>query len=370
MKKIRNSLILASVIFIFAGGMFLTSCDKTELVDSNENGLENVEEGTVATIESYENLTVSNMPQLEVREGMLYFANSEQYFKTIAIVSKMSDEELDKWEQELGFVSLRTMQNKALDELESLEEEGIYSNVITKYSNYIKLKDNAIKRIVDDLIYSSIANQNGVYITGKVINKVIEEELISINIDGENILNNIDTKKTNGNVVSHTFIAENKSNYGTSKSSHYIRKKNRRNYRRVNINISIIWYGAQFNYITGDWQHTWKLRSHVNGEAWNRWNSSWKEYNTTLSFKYGKGQVYGPVALDPFHGGWLYGASLFSAWSKSSGREVKHLYEYKTINTTYSPYSSRPPSPYFKKVKIWGSSRGVGSEWAKINCGY
>ena len=38
MKKVRLSFILISAIIIFAVGMFLTSCDKTELVAPNENG--------------------------------------------------------------------------------------------------------------------------------------------------------------------------------------------------------------------------------------------------------------------------------------------------------------------------------------------
>ncbi len=51
------------------------------------------------------------MPDLKTVDGVLFFENSEDYFKTISIIPNMTEKELDEWETKLGFISVRTIQN-------------------------------------------------------------------------------------------------------------------------------------------------------------------------------------------------------------------------------------------------------------------
>ena len=92
MNKLKINLVILFAIII---GVSFVGCEKEVLNTQKEVEEKAVVEKSAET--NYDNLTVADMPQLEVRDGMLYFEDGEQYFKTIAIVGNMTHEELDKW---------------------------------------------------------------------------------------------------------------------------------------------------------------------------------------------------------------------------------------------------------------------------------
>ncbi len=81
MKKVRLSLILISVMLIFAGGMFLTSCDKTEVTPNENEGLEKSAENNNIIY------SISDLPDISVTNGVVVFNNEEEMFKTFKILT-------------------------------------------------------------------------------------------------------------------------------------------------------------------------------------------------------------------------------------------------------------------------------------------
>jgi len=91
MNKLKIILVFAVFITIV-----FTSCEKKEF-SPNSNIINEIKESE--SIDNYDKLSITDMPELKVVNGTLYFFSVEQYFKTTAIVSKMTETELDKWEK-------------------------------------------------------------------------------------------------------------------------------------------------------------------------------------------------------------------------------------------------------------------------------
>ena len=91
---------------MFAGGMFLTSCDKTELVDSNEK------EGLEKSVESFEKRQqkVENfdLRSINKEEDMLVFKNIEEFNTVLFKLNDMETQERKNWENEKEFSSMFT----------------------------------------------------------------------------------------------------------------------------------------------------------------------------------------------------------------------------------------------------------------------
>ncbi len=373
MKKLRISFILLAVMITFVGGMFFTSCEKENaLVDRTNNREANIEE--IENVENYDNLTVADMPQLEVKDGMLYFDNSEQYFKTIAIVTKMSDQELDNWEQQLGFVSLRTMQNKVMDILLDFETEEELFNYVNQNSNLLQITtdkngEKYINEIVHSTIISSISNEQGVYSTKSKVHKVIGDIIITTNHDNLQELITISNKnECNSNFEVESYITEitdeKKPKYRSMKGEDADLTKGRcYKHRRARIkqyiqNLGYNDYG------------TYRYAIFVNVEV-KGWAKSvvcvWCAYKTRYSFK----SVYGTVR---YHKNGYY--KNYSIPSKSSSRDEYKLRDYRTIvSGTTSSYQSLDDYSnknyiWFTKIRGEGSSRGVGDKWSVINYDY
>ncbi len=127
MNKSKISLILVYAIFIFAGGMLLTSCDKTELVDSNEDGLvKNTEVVELKTAEE----TISL--QMQVSNNMLAFKTVEDYEKALDYLTKVENDDFKGWDNKFAFTSMRAdCKAKKMD----VEEMPITDNVLASVIN-------------------------------------------------------------------------------------------------------------------------------------------------------------------------------------------------------------------------------------------
>lgn len=310
-----------------------------------------------AEMQSFDNLTVADMPQLEVRDGILYFENAEQYFKTIAIVGNMNEEELNKWEQELGFVSLRSMQNKAMNELELVETERDDNNIISKYSNYIELTDdNEIMPIVDDLIYSSIANQDGIYITNEMVNKISKNYLIIGKKENTALAKEIDIKTLSVNDENFEYYQYYQNGSKSCDLDDYCERDGR---RRCYVKLNIYRYVYYNN-------NVYTIRDYAHVHVWGTKKKTfggWRRYNTNLSFWNGK---YAGDRRIWTSNGWAWGPfGYYGNWS-GNANETKDLDRYRFIHSYYT--SSYPSWPVYKYVRMTASSRGVGTKTANLVC--
>ena len=99
---------LIALLFATALMLLFTSCEKMDYEEVNETSNDF----------SFSNVKVIN--------GILWFNSKDDFFNTLNFVINTNENILDQWEQQIGFLSLRRLQNKALDELDTIKtEEGL-----------------------------------------------------------------------------------------------------------------------------------------------------------------------------------------------------------------------------------------------------
>ncbi len=196
MKNLRISFILSAVIITFAGGMFFSSCEKENTLEDNTNNREaNIE--AVENVENYDNLTVADMPQLEVREGVLFFEDKNQFLKVISIIELMTVTDRANWEKKIGFLSQARIFEQIIEA--ELEHDAPYENLSeTEIKNikimpplhsdlyYTYLKSNLINETnqgTDEEFYelslfnpcvAHIVNTDGIYMIGNSIFQITD----------------------------------------------------------------------------------------------------------------------------------------------------------------------------------------------------
>ncbi len=181
MKKIKNSLILVSVILMFAGGMFLTSCDKTELVEPNEKeGLEKSVEGFEKRQQKVENFDLRSISK---EEDMLVFKNMEEFNTVLFKLNDMETQERKNWENEKEFSSMFTKycefekQSAAIND--RVEQEDLWKKENSKLvSSFDKVVDSNNEINTFDFYYAVLLNNDGKVKVGNTIYTFGKDELI------------------------------------------------------------------------------------------------------------------------------------------------------------------------------------------------
>lgn len=79
----------------------------------------------------------------------------------------MSENELDAWEESIGFYSMRRHYNKIRNELAESNSPEEFNTLISKYSKFIMFDDNSVIELYDNILSNTISNTKGqYYITG------------------------------------------------------------------------------------------------------------------------------------------------------------------------------------------------------------
>ncbi len=186
MKKTKISLMAISALLTLIA-VFATSCEKEKLQTNNQ--IQQQEKQL-----ELESLTYQDMPELKVYEGMLCFESEEQFEKVISILSNMTEQELDEWEQKVGFTSLRTKYNNAYDELDNAISVQNKNDLIAKHSDLFKLeKFGDDIRIVEKNIstsYKYISNTRRMFLVNDKAYKTIDNYLLETDKNNFDILIN------------------------------------------------------------------------------------------------------------------------------------------------------------------------------------
>jgi len=98
-------------------------------------------------------------------EGTLDFKSSKEFFDLGSKLFEMSSQERINWEKSNNYVSFRTYYEEALNELEKAEvaeSKEAYENVLTLYSDVIKLNGDIIEPVLD-YPYQLYCNRKGIY---------------------------------------------------------------------------------------------------------------------------------------------------------------------------------------------------------------
>ena len=346
----KKSILQSVIILITVTFVMFQSCEKKKI--ATEISEETVEQKKPTTID---------ISTIEMEGNMLNFKNEDEYFNAIQTLSEMTEEELDKWENNMGFYSLRTRINNAMDDIDNAQTKEEYQSLLDKYNDIIEINaENSVRPIITDLIYTSITNEYGIYKTDKVLNKLTREHIVSASIEDYNTLVNIKFTDNDfdNNLKSQKYIenSSDKAYCGTSHSA-YKQYDKRRVFVTASKHQYTFWYNNSRSYY---------FKVYMYGEKKNIWGN-WKSYKTYLNFKDTRAKFYYPVFYIP--GGWHYYTYNFSNWSGNTSSDAKSLTKYKYMGKTASSNHSIPYA-YFKAIECKASSRGVGDRWAHIKCGY
>ncbi len=338
--------IITSIVLIVLTFVIFQSCEKKQLIENNKN-------------EVSDELSYSDMPELEIKDGMLYFDSEDEYFQTVRILPNMSEEELDQWEAKLGFLSVRTIQNNFYQELESLDEESVteqeIENLVNKYKDYVEIVINEdgereIVPFIDDAVYKGIANANLMYQTGNYINKVFNGIIYSSSVEKINTIKELDN---NNHYLSNAkkFVYETKSKTAKMTATYIRDEAWCSSDRKVKLEMKTRMYAFNPGY-GGDYQYVWEVLANARG--YKKTACVWSNYKNSLEFK----EVYGEIYVSNNN------QSSFSIPNKSKKR-VRSI-EGRWAKT----YSSGQGYLGFVRAHGKASSRGVGNNWAIINSGY
>jgi len=368
------------VAILFVGGVFV-GCEKNEVV-SEEKEIVNNNLNT-----GVDNLTVDDMPQIELIDGKLNFTTPEQYLKTLNIVNKMSDLEFMNWENKTGFKSLRTAQYNALLELDKInnEDEKGLLEWLKKYNNLFELVydagDAMIVEKVSSTFYSRVCNAEGIYYTENSVNKVIGSYLVSAPFEyKQEIENSIDVNfkdTTNIKVVNYEKEFDTKSTKLQSIDADGIYDLNGCvNDRKVNFTTKLEIYVYT---TTQPSIYTWSIQVECKTKGYQKIVCIWSPYRTTLNSKNISGLV---ATYDPGTNFIHIDNPILTSYSipdaSSNGKDVYSLdFSYEIRNG--GPYNSSPSGTvnytnfslfYFKTAIGNASSRGTNGTWAIMNYAY
>jgi len=138
--------------------LIIHSCEKEQILQNGSLKIEN--------------------PQYWVDEGILNFSSGEAYQKLNDRLTGMNMEEIQVWEDSLGFVSFRTIYFSVLDELEQAETEEDYNNILNNNSDVIILEDERFEPIIKQASYQNTTNRKGLFIINGIPQKATSTELL------------------------------------------------------------------------------------------------------------------------------------------------------------------------------------------------
>jgi hypothetical protein len=308
-------------------------------------------------------------------ESSMIFTSHENFEIITNKVSKMSDQELDSWEQENHFVSYRSIINQANIEFNLISTEEEQKVFLKKYNDILTIKDSTLTSRINIHLYQSIVNREGIYETNGYLNKVVGEYILtvrkenyqkihSINSDNFNQKNEILKKQgisifkfTGSNINTNARTNATCSTY--MEAEYYDNPSGCRNDRRVYISAkSYVTFSAQSD---GDWRQP-RVELKVWGTIRNGW-CNWSDYGTQLEYR--------SVSFSLM--GWIF--------QNGSATPTSYSINLVDYSTTYDRTSLPWDQPIgdrvlnqaiypaaFSSLHAEGSSRGVGYNWAIIDC--
>ena len=359
--KSLNYLIMkkSKIVFIILLGLFvvLQGCKKKEITDNN--------------VVPEAKLTVADLPELELKDGMLYFDNAEDFFTTVTILPNLTEEELDAWENKLGFISVRTMQKKFNNEFENFDKENIteedIKTLVDEYKDYFKIivgedGEREVAYIIDNPVYPCIANKDLMYRTGNKINKIIENKLYATDYENINDMykltqenyfnfNNIEKfiyeqsgYKQSGNCTRF----EKGSGDETLEDEYELLDGGCSDHRKVKIIMKTYYVHYQ---VSGGWETSWYATVRV--RAYQKIICIWINYQNPLEFR----DVKGRILIDNYNDRYF---SITDAIAPSGS------YKLDGGGLVYSSINPTGAQVGFTEAEGKATSQGVGNNWAII----
>jgi hypothetical protein len=296
----------------------------------------------------------------------LHFKTAELFFKTIEKLGTMSRNERDKWEQSIGFTSMRKELNTIYDEVAKCENMDEVVEIVAKNSDLVVLQGNDIVPIIKSSAYSAISNRDGIFYVEGVVHKVIANKIISSD-DGSietlnKALSNLKSASEGIKVVEYLIESNLKSGEcGTNKTA-YVQTSNRK------CEFELRTYKNYCTGCCGNYYYQVTMDKIIQNYKKNIWGN-WKLYNTTCGYKDVAYTILAPIVtgFDGTKSIFYYSPIYHYFASGTSDGEYSLVIWWNFVGDQVQ--NSNINTPAFDRVKGKATNRGVGDRWAEILCG-
>jgi len=296
-----------------------------------------------------------------VEDGKLVI-DANSFFEVLHLLSEMTEDELDKWEEKIGFVSYRTILRRInyLRENDNLDAKEL----IERFPNTIVQKDSTIYPLIESTIDQIICNAHGEYYTSGVFNKWTPDKLIMVfEPDKDKTEYAVSLLKSEPEKGIYLFSKEELiaskfdclSFYKT-----YKQDDNKRIYLQVEVRKIIVGLqGFPFNTKIEQYYAGWKAW----GEERN-WLGNWKQYYTNIRVSEAKYSVIVPIKnqYQPDPNNDAYTLSFWdSPIENVSYDDIEVCSRHYFIGHQIKTEFNKPgiPEPKFERVHVYAESRGV-----------
>ncbi len=321
-----NSLFLALIISI--GLTTIYSCQKEGLSPEANDITENV------------NVDLSKI-KVTVKDGILHF--DEGYFEAVDLISNATEEQLDAWEQKIGFQSQQSIVNNLYEEIDALPSEAEYKQFLRTHSDVLQLKDSHLSAKIDHPFYARVTNLENIYYVGESLYKVFPEKVIEIRNGDKSLLAGIESIEKNvGDNNVFVYPITKKIDGRSCNTFASVQTSNR--------GVVVVMFLSTVNY---KGSNRVKVTTKVSGvkRVWGNWSA----YRTKLRFECGAYRIR------------INGTDYsYSNWASVSYADV-----YSNVATRWvGPNSYASITSSMEAAKTRASSRGVGDRWAVICCNF
>lgn len=156
-------------------GLLIASCSK-------ENISPDLKEVNIVS-------TLGEIKPTKIRNGRLVFDSPEAFRKSLKEVTSKTDLDLDTWEKQIGFSSMRHEFNQALNEFDLIQNEQQMSNFRRKYEDKLKIADGSIEMLFNYKAVSSLLDDDGIVYVGQQVYKFFDNtEIIIEDFNNEKFL--------------------------------------------------------------------------------------------------------------------------------------------------------------------------------------
>jgi len=344
MKRFLNAkTILAKfcvgVAILFAGGVFV-GCEKNEVM-------------------SEENVTENIVKDIEVKDGILCFKNDSVFNATVEQVNNMNEQDFETWEKSIGFTSLKTLQNNALEELEYVESEDDILEFVTRYADMFEIVINQdgeqeLKPIVSDFIFPLLINKQGIYVSKDKCYKKTQDLLIETSTDKLEKLKLV-TEKNINNLEQNDFIVHKKTislktGCGIDKSYDELGIYNNTLKVRIEFTMVQVSVGLVSNY------------AQIKVSGYQKLFGIWCSYRTNLTLYASSYNVHYPVS---YNGVWQY-ADLTINVPYTYSANSKEILVKRQLNS-FDPDAGGFDNYYFNWY--FGGCKSTATEIFRVSCG-
>lgn len=151
----------------------LFSCGENAILEEVDNG------GGIPQTKS-----TIDAPYYVQSDGSLRFRSTEDYFTITDSLVKLSDQELNNWEETIGFVSYRSYTDKLIDEIEEAYNNDDFNKVnslLNDNAKYVYMDtDSIVKPLIKSKAYQSVTNKDGIFYLGDLKNVVDDTYIYAI----------------------------------------------------------------------------------------------------------------------------------------------------------------------------------------------